>query len=268
MPCSKLSTQSQTYPWFSDVDKQHCQNPGAGRWFCWRSCLGLLEWVSASKDTMVGLRGHSHACFPPASVTHHVEDMMGWVPEDQPKYETPILGDLELFMGKSVPFDFPKSVEKHLTTGHGRGSCHQFLGGHFSRSLQESREGEVVLGWILPTQVSLPNLGRSMGHMDLCARTPSAPTTTLWQASKDEVREQTWSRAGGDPLAQKSSGRGLVWSDVWKGCRQPVLVTAAHSQGKGRASAERAVQTSKPWPEPTRVTWALEQRLKNLLYRL
>lgn len=258
MSCSKLSTQSWTYPWYSGVYKQHCQNPGSGQWFCWRSCLGLLGWVSVSKDTMVGLGGHSHACFPPASVSHHAEDMMGWISEEQPKTKSPSLRDIELLMGKSVPFDFTKSVEKHLTMGHWRGSCHQFLGGHFSRSLQESREGEVVLGWILPAQVSLPNLGRSMGHMDLCARTSSAPTTALWQASKDQVREQSWSWAVGKPLAHKSPGRGLVWSDIWRGCRQPGLITAANSQWTRRASAKHAVRTSTPWPESTRGTWALK----------
>lgn len=114
-----------------------------------------------------------------------------WRHEDQPKYKMPILGDLELFLGKPAPFDFATMCrETLLTMGHWRGSCHQFPGGDFSRSLQGSREGGVVQGWILPAQVSLPNLGRSMGHKDIYAIISSAPTAIPWQASKNQVREQ------------------------------------------------------------------------------
>ena len=104
MPCSKFSAQSWTYLCHPDVYKQHCQNLGSGQWFCWGSCPGFLGWVPASKDTVVvGLAGHSHASFPPATASHHAEGTMGWVTEDGPKYKTPILGDLVLFMVKPVP---------------------------------------------------------------------------------------------------------------------------------------------------------------------
>lgn len=89
-----------------------------------------------------------------------------------PNTNPPSLGTSRCLWGSQCRFDFTTMRrETLLTTGYTT-ECHQFPGGHLSRSLQESTEEGVIQRWILPAQVSLPKLGRSMGHMDLCAIIP------------------------------------------------------------------------------------------------